>query len=544
MKNKKTRRTTSRKLALAANESRTVYVAPQTSATSKAVIPGTAISPRRIEYYMRTRFEPIKDLTPERLTTQLWEFTVGHLRTVSQTFEAIQNRCDILKCVIPKRIGAVTRLSWEVCIDATAQDDPQAEAHKEALEYFYRNLEATNSVDNNHRGGFSLLVKQMMDAVAKKYAIHQIIWIPENGQYTARFNFIPLWFFENTIGRLRFLPDEGALYGVDPQFEMMVTVGAGLMEACAVCYMFKKMTFADWMVYMERHGQPAFAYKTAAVPNTPEHDAAKEFVAELASSFAGVMGPEDELIVSQLSATGQLPYPVLVERMDRALAALWRGADLSTISAGSGQGQGASLQATEETNMQSDDAALISETLNIQVDRKVIAMKFGEGVRPLAYIKLKVPKAINVDQEMKVDKHLREFKIPLSAKDVLERFDRAPAQDGDDLVPEPEPEPAAGEIRFGANEREMKTFLRNANSDLAKRNAPALKKITERVEGLLSLDGDQFLAGLKNFRRDRTKLLAEVNKEPGAREAIEETIIGAYLNGKAQTIVDTTRRTS
>ena len=54
---------------------------------------------------------------------------------------------------------------------------------------------------------------------------------------TATFRFCPLWWFEGTIGRLRFLPTEFAIYGVDMEpGGWLVTVGDGLMEACSVAY--------------------------------------------------------------------------------------------------------------------------------------------------------------------------------------------------------------------------------------------------------------------------------------------------------------------
>jgi hypothetical protein len=72
--------------------------------------------------------------------------------------------------------------------------------------------------------------------------------------------------------------------------------------------------------------------------------------------------------------------------MDRAMAALWRGADLSTLSRG--QGLGASLQADEMALLQEDDAAMVSETLNAQVDAVVVRELFGRE-RPRAGFRLK-----------------------------------------------------------------------------------------------------------------------------------------------------------
>jgi len=75
-----------------------------------------------------------------------------------------------------------------------------------------------------------------------------------------------------------------------------------------------------------------------------------------------------------------------VERMDRAMASLWRGADLSTMSRS--QGLGASLQADEIAMLEQDDAALISETLNAQIDALVLRELFGDET-PQAWFRLK-----------------------------------------------------------------------------------------------------------------------------------------------------------
>jgi hypothetical protein len=98
---------------------------------------------------------------------------------------------------------------------------------RKRCKFFYANCRVTNALDENEKGGFKLLLRQMMDAVGKKYAVHEIVWrtveasgvenaasetadpsgslgtavptIPTQ-RYTAEFRFVPLWFFENTTG--------------------------------------------------------------------------------------------------------------------------------------------------------------------------------------------------------------------------------------------------------------------------------------------------------------------------------------------------------
>jgi hypothetical protein len=67
----------------------------------------------------------------------------------------------------------LARLHWEIL---STHDSELAKKQKTALEYFYNNLSATHVCDGNELGGISLLVRQMMDAIGKKYAIHEIIF--------------------------------------------------------------------------------------------------------------------------------------------------------------------------------------------------------------------------------------------------------------------------------------------------------------------------------------------------------------------------------
>jgi hypothetical protein len=78
-------------------------------------------------------------------------------------------------------------------------------------------LVVTHAIDGNEVGGFKLLVRQMMDAIGKRFAVHEIVWKPSPEGLTAELRFVPLWFFENTTGKLRFLKQPYGLEGVELQ---------------------------------------------------------------------------------------------------------------------------------------------------------------------------------------------------------------------------------------------------------------------------------------------------------------------------------------
>ncbi|MDR2201120.1 MAG: DUF935 domain-containing protein [Puniceicoccales bacterium] len=380
---------------------------------------------------MRVRFNPIKSLTPDSLSRILDEFANGYLRSAALLWESIEHRDDLIQSVASKRKKSVARLDWEIL---TTDQSEEAILQKEALEYFYDNLHTTNAYDCNENGNFGLLVKQMMDAVGKKYAVHEIVFKTENTvgelngnidpsrlpRLTASFRFVPLWFFENTTGNLRFLKsDYGTTSTPLQKGSWLITVGDGLMEACSIAYLFKHLPLRDWLVYCERNGMPGVKGVTDAIPGSVQWEAARDAVEDFGAEFSALMSQGTNIEAIDLSLKGNLPYAGLVDRMDRAISVLWRGSDLSTLSRSSGTG--ASLQGDETTILLEDDANMISETLNEQVDRCVIRYLFG-NVTPKAYIRLITARSANGKDEISIYRTLYEMGIPLAIEDIREKF--------------------------------------------------------------------------------------------------------------------------
>jgi len=381
----------------------------------------TTLTAKRVEASLRSRFNPIRNLTPESLTRMLDAFHAGDLRQAALAWDAIERRDDTLQGLAAKRKKSVARLNWEI---VQLDDSPEAAQHAEALRYFYDNLTATHAVDRNQQGGLALLLKQMMDAVGKKYAVHEIVWQPGMSagvaNLSATFHFVPLWFFENRSGSIRFLDTEHAAEGTQLQpGQWLTTHGDGLMEASSIAWLFKHLPLRDWLIYCERNGMPGVKGTTDAAPDTPAWEAARQAVESFGAEFHALMTRGTQIEAIDLSARGELPYAPLVERMDRALAALWRGADLSTMS--SAHGSGASLQAGETALLEHDDAACLSETLNMQVDRHVLRHLFGvEHGR--AYFKLLPRDTLQQHHELELLKTLKSLGVEPNPERIAEHF--------------------------------------------------------------------------------------------------------------------------
>ncbi len=218
--------------------------------------------PKVVEAYRRSAFNPIAGLTPEKLSRQLTDFKAGTLRDLALTMDAIEERDDTLAGVVPKAKSAVARHGYEIVVNEhiPAGMEAQAEAQREALQYFYDHIRAENALEGDEVGEFSLLVRQMMDAKGKRYAAHHIVWASDGpGRYHATLIHVPLWFFEARTGKLRYIAEPYGYDGVplDPG-AWMVSVGQGLMRACAVAWMFKRLSLNDWVGYCDKIRLPRY----------------------------------------------------------------------------------------------------------------------------------------------------------------------------------------------------------------------------------------------------------------------------------------------
>ncbi len=375
--------------------------------------------------WRQTRFNPLRSLTPERLASALDQWAAGWLRDAALIFETIEGREAIIKSVMGKRRAAVARRDWQIIVPDA--EDPNAEAHKATLLYFYNNLTTTDATDGNVRTGMSGLLRQMMDAVLQKYAVHEIIWKPSEGGMTAELRRVPLYFFENRTGKLKFVGVENRSDGMPLEEDgWMITVGDGLGEALSILYQFKRLGVQDLISFSEKFSVPGVLGRTSAQKDSDEGRAMRDSVLAYASDWVGVTYSDDGSIknpieIMQTPSSGTLPPMSIIEYMDRAIATLVRGGDLSTISRS--EGTGSNPQAEETDALLQDDCAMISETLQTQLDRLVIRMVHGDE-KPAAYIVVNPPGDEDLTRDLAIDTGLVKLGVKQDPADLAERYGR------------------------------------------------------------------------------------------------------------------------
>lgn len=398
-------------------------------ASSKEVTP--VVGAERAEMHIRSRFNPIRDARPDVLVRYMEAFEAGDLREFSIYLAAIRKRNDKIKTIMRKRLAAAARNGFEVLTVELPENDAAgralAEKQKAALTLFYNNVTARDVLNRNLCGGFAMLVRQMGTALLFEFNVHEIVWRKIEGGYTADFWRVPLQFFENTTGALRFIESEGAPYGRDLEpNNWLVTIDddGGLGQATAVLDMFRRLPLRDWLLFSKKFGVPFLHGETTATYGSEEW---KRFVAMLKGFYSdGAVATSQGDKITPVETKGgatNIPMPSLVEWTDRGLSTLWLGSDLSTMSREK-DGVGSDAQQGEGDKFEQDDTGWISETLNAQVDKPLIEAMFGDGAPVLAYVRLKTAQRKNIDQEVKVDELANTLGFPQTAQGFSERYNR------------------------------------------------------------------------------------------------------------------------
>ena len=484
----------------------------------------------RAEISNRMRYNALYMLDPDVLVRHLSAFAAGDIAGLEHVIEDFENRDDKMKIGAFKMASAVASKPWEVRIAKGEEDNERARLHKEVLTRFWNRIEVTDAFCRNRKGGVRLLVKQMMSAESRVYAVHDLVWnVRGDGELTATFTQIPAWCFENRTGELRYLREPGAYTGEPMRAgEWLVTVGEGVGVTAAILAMSKRLSWNDWLLFSEKCGMPLILGNTGAKENSPAWNALLSAIAAIAPKTGILTDLNSKMQAVQIGgSSGQATYKDLVETVDRAISALYRGGDLATMSSTQGEGTGSDAQDGESELMDGDGCAMVSETLHNQIDRFVIRFTCGD-FEPLAGIVINPPaETTDIDREIKIDNHLAALGVKLSKADALQRYGRTEAESDDDALQPPPNGPQNGlPGGFGGlpNERTPATPLQTALQGVAKREEGS-GRITTPESG----DAPQ-RAILAAFAKDTSKaaeavkaLLAE--EDPSRLKALSSKLL-------------------
>lgn len=486
----------------------------------------SAMDDARVRMEQMAQYNALFHLDPDRLVDAITSFNAGDLGQLARIIRDFEERDDKMATCAIKMRASLGRCDYSILVKEGFENDERAKRHAEILKRFWSTVNVTSRFNMNERGGLRLLKKQMMEAQSYGYAVHEIVWRPlPNGEIAAEFIKLPLWHFENRTGALRFLPTETAVEGVPmAEGEWLVTTGDGVGIPASICAMAKRMCFQDWLLFSERSGMPIIVGTTGATFRGDQWNNIKGAIRNIYRDTRVLLDSGSKIEAIDTGHAANIPFPALVEWSDRAIAALYRGADLSTIS--KGDGTGASLQGDEAGMLEQDAAGNLGETLHEQVDRFVIRYVTGDD-DPLASISIEPVNKPDVDTDIKIDNHLAALGVKLSKADAIQRYGRTEATRDEDALQTPPNGPQNGlPGGFGGlpNERTPATPLQTALQGVAKREDESGRTTTPE-----SGDAPQ-RAILAAFAKDTSKaaeavkaLLAE--EDPSKLQALSSKLL-------------------
>lgn len=508
----------------------------------------SVVSAQRVLQYLLARFNPIRGLNTKRLGHYLEQWKLGFLRWQALTWNEIRERDDDIKPVEAKRVFAVSRLKWEIVKD---EETPEAETHKQALEAAYNGLTCTDALDQNQQGKVQLLIRQMMEAVGARFSVHEIVWKPDvsaadgKAALTAHFRHVPLWFFENRTGQLRYLPYELALDGIPLDAGgWLITVGDGLHFASSIAYLYKQLGLRAWANFIDKYGMPFIHAKTNAAYGSDEWNQMVQAVAAIRSDGSLVTNLEGQLETLKVETLGgEVPQEKFVDRMGRAIARLWMGGDLSTHSRGGSGGVGALPQIATEDELAEADSILCSEALNFYFDRWVLRYQFG-AAKPKARFKIVPPADIDTAKQIAVDQFLLSCGVPIAVRDLQRTYGTRSPDAGEQLATAPQPasplgqaadknatQSPSGPLELGNVQLNYAAFKRAAMRQFTLAQARALAPLVKEINRIKGIENDEQRQAAMVYlaKKDLPIIFGRVSDESGELIKSLEAIIGTAL---------------
>lgn len=426
--------------------------------TKAGLAPEPMLDAFELEQLSFRRYNPLAILTAATLSNALDGFSCGVLMHAARLWEKIVERCETIGTVKRKREESVAFRDWSII---KTEDSPEADDQHAALKSFYDGLRGGHALNRHTVGGVPLLIKQMMESIAYKFAVHHLIWQPNAEQtitlpsgkkvpgLSVTTEQVPLEFFEARTGALRYLGLSLGYTG-EPLAEnnWLVTTGDGLMQAAATLYYNKRIGTHDLVNFSGRYGAPGILGHTTANKGSEQGNAMVSAVKNVAANYAGVLygalENKIEFLWPQGGAVGkELPCEVIRDDTKREIAALWLGNDLSTISRGD-DAVGASLQGDSQIKRERADCALITETLNATLDPIVIRWYFGPNARILAKFHLAGPDNEDRKLLLEASQAMTNMGAPVALEATAKRLQVSLAGPDDEALKPAMPVPATG----------------------------------------------------------------------------------------------------
>lgn len=322
-------------------------------------------------------------LTPSRLAATLRAADAGDLTAQARLFADMEERDAHLSAELGKRKLALLGLDWTIVPprNATAAERAHAEWLTEVL------TDAVDPVED--------LILALMDGVGHGFAMTELEWRQEAGEWLPSFHPRPQEWFQLGSGRrelrLRDMSVDGAPltpFGWVAHTHGKAKTGylgrMGLHRVLSWPFLYKAYAVSDFAEFLETFGLPFITGKYFKHADEAEKDSLFRAVTALGHDARAIMPADMEVEIHKITGGGDAVHLSMVDWADRAQSKAILGQTMSAESKSSGLGSGnAQLHAEVRRDILVADARQIAGTLTRDLLYPLIALNRGglDGLR-------------------------------------------------------------------------------------------------------------------------------------------------------------------
>ncbi len=307
----------------------------------------------------------------------------------------------------------------------------------------------------------------MTDAIGKAVSLNQIAWQVRGGVFVP--GALVRWPQRELI--LGFQPDISMMLGndpdqirirtrdnlawgepLDPRWNWIVHIQkcwtthlsrAALMKSITWFWLFKRFSFRDWCIFLERYGMPMRVGKYHKDASQAERDGLLKSVLELGRDAACIMPQQStiELLQSTLAAATAEPHERMKDACNDEISRACWGNSMSADQGERGARSAKEAYSADERCITDKDCRNLAETIRRELFTPCVRLNLGDNV-PIPKCQLIAGISQNMKERAEVDKILvSDIHLPLSKKQMYEVYERAEPEGDDDRLEAPKPAP-------------------------------------------------------------------------------------------------------
>jgi phage gp29-like protein len=427
--------------------------------------PANAPKPERGIWYSGQRDDyatspTLKNLTPEKLSTALRSADQGDTYQQFEIFDLVEEDPHVA-AVASKRRSNVT--SRKLIITPAREGDAQAQAAADLCEESVLGRDGQGGI-----AGWRDALWDLTDALTKGVAVQQIVWDLEGSRYVPRA--LVTWPQRelvlgraDTMGRLvdpdvvRIVTDRERLDGEELQpwgwivhrdkARSVPLARAARMRAVVWFYCFKRWSWKDWAIFIERFGTPMRLGKYPPGASDPDKRALLQAVLQMGRDAAAIVPTLStiELIETGTlkSAGGGPPHPVMVKACNEEISKAIMGNTMSADQGERGARSAKESYSAEELQLAETDAEKLCETIRHDLFTPLVRLNLGPAA-PIPLCRLAATQVANLEEAQRDKVVIREIGLKAGERYLREKYGIPAPKDGEETIgglPPPPPAP-------------------------------------------------------------------------------------------------------